>query len=94
MQLLAACSGGDHYLPVAFVDDGHINCSAAPFTGQVYRPNSLYELVEAFSVRQILLAIPSASHAERKEILNKLEHLPVHIKTVPDLFDMVSGRLV
>ena len=59
----------------------------------MYGPNSLYELVEAFSVRQILLAIPSATHAERKEILNKLEHLPVHVKTVPDLFDMVSGKV-
>jgi FlaA1/EpsC-like NDP-sugar epimerase len=59
----------------------------------VYSPNSLYELIESFSVRQILLAIPSATHAERKEILNRLEHLPVHVKTVPDLFDMVAGKV-
>ena len=38
------------------------------------------------------MAIPSATHAEQ-EILNRLEHLPVHVKTVPDLFDMVSGKV-
>jgi len=40
-----------------------------------------------------LLAIPSATHAERKQILNCLEHYPVHVRTVPDLFDMVSGKV-
>ena len=93
MQLLAALQSGDQYLPVAFVDDGHKLLGSTVHGVRVYGPNSLYELVEAFSVRQILLAIPSASHAERKEILNKLEHLPVHVKTVPDLFDMVSGKV-
>jgi len=93
MQLLAAVQSGDQYLPVAFVDDGHKLLGSTVHGVRVYGPNSLYELVEAFSVRQILLAIPSATHAERKEILNKLEHLPVHVKTVPDLFDMVSGKV-
>lgn len=93
MQLLAALQSGDQYLPVAFVDDGHKLLGSTVHGVRVYGPNSLYELVESFSVRQILLAIPSATHAERKEILNKLEHLPVHVKTVPDMFDMVSGKV-
>ena len=93
MQLLAALQNGDQYLPVAFVDDAHKNVGNTVHGVRVYSPNSLYELIESFSVRQILLAIPSATHAERKEILNRLEHLPVHVKTVPDLFDMVSGKV-
>ncbi len=93
MQLLVALQSGDQYLPVAFVDDSHIMLGNTVHGIRVYSPNSLYELVESYSVRQILLAIPSATHAERKEILNRLEHLPVHVKTVPDLFDMVSGKV-
>jgi len=93
MQLVVALQNGDQYLPVAFVDDGHRMLGNTVHGIRVYSPNSLYELIESFSVRQILLAIPSATHAERKEILNRLEHLPVHVKTVPDLFDMVSGKL-
>jgi FlaA1/EpsC-like NDP-sugar epimerase len=93
MQLVVALQNGDQYLPVAFVDDSHRMLGSTVHGIRVYSPNSLYELIESYSVRQILLAIPSATHAERKEILNRLEHLPVHVKTVPDLFDMVSGKV-
>lgn len=93
MQLVVALQNGDQYLPVAFVDDSHTMLGSTVHGIRVYSPNSLYELIESYSVRQILLAIPSATHAERKEILNRLEHLPVHVKTVPDLFDMVSGKV-
>jgi FlaA1/EpsC-like NDP-sugar epimerase len=93
MQLVVALQNGDQYLPVAFVDDSHRMLGSTVHGIRVYSPNSLFELIETYSVRQILLAIPSATHAERKEILNRLEHLPVHVKTVPDLFDMVSGKV-
>lgn len=93
MQLVAALQNGEQYLPVAFVDDSRSLIGSTVHGIRVYSPNSLHDLISNFSVRQILLAIPSATHAERKEILNRLEHLPVHVKTVPDLFDMVSGRV-
>jgi FlaA1/EpsC-like NDP-sugar epimerase len=73
MQLVAALLSGDQYLPVAFVDDGQEIVGSTVHGIRVYSPNSLYELIESFAVRQILLAIPSATHAERKEILNRLE---------------------
>lgn len=93
MQLVAALQNGHQYLPVAFVDDSKGLIGSTVHGIRVYSPGVLNDLIENFSVRQILLAIPSATHAERKEILNRLEHLPVHVKTVPDLFDMVSGRV-
>jgi FlaA1/EpsC-like NDP-sugar epimerase len=93
MQLLVALQNGDQYLPIAFVDDSHNMIGNTVHGIRVYNPNSLYELIESFSVRQIFLAIPSATHGERKEILNRLEHHTVHVKTVPDLFDMVSGKM-
>ncbi len=92
MQLLAALQNGEQYLPVAFVDDSRGLIGRTLHGIRVYSPNSLPELIDTFSVRQLLLAIPSATHAERKQILNRLEHLPVHVKTVPDMFDMVSGK--
>ena len=92
MQLLVALQNGDQYLPVAFVDDSHVMLGSTVHGIRVHSPNSLYELIDSYSVRKILLAIPSATISERKEILNRLEHLPVHVKTVPDLFDMVSGK--
>ncbi|MDO9519589.1 MAG: nucleoside-diphosphate sugar epimerase/dehydratase [Pseudohongiella sp.] len=92
MQLVAALQNGDQYLPVAFVDDSRHIVGSIVHGIRVYTPSALSELIKNFSVRQILLAIPSATHAERKEILNRLEHLPIHVKTVPELFDMRSGK--
>jgi FlaA1/EpsC-like NDP-sugar epimerase len=93
MQLVAALNNGDQYLPVAFVDDSEALVGNTIHGIRVYGPASIHELIENFQVRQILLAIPSATHAERKQILNNLELYPVHVRTVPDLFDMVSGKV-
>lgn len=93
MQLVAALQNGDQYLPVAFVDDSRHIVGSIVHGIRVYSPSALAELIKNFSVRQLLLAMPSASHAERKEILNRLEHLTVHVKTVPELFDMRSGKV-
>lgn len=93
MQLVAALNSGDQYLPVAFVDDSESLVGNTVHGIRVYNPSSIGELIETYSVRQILLAIPSATHAERKQILNCLEHYPVHVRTVPDMFDMLSGKV-
>ncbi|MDG2117929.1 MAG: hypothetical protein P8K11_03045, partial [Gammaproteobacteria bacterium] len=93
MQLVGSLQGGDQYLPVAFVDDSHEMLGNTVHGIRVYGPLSLSELTESYGVRKILLAIPSATHAERREIINRLEHLPVHVKTVPDLFEVVSGKV-
>ncbi len=85
MQLVAALNNGDQYLPVAFVDDSESLVGNTVHGIRVHNPAAIRELIETYSVRQILLAIPSATHAERKQILNCLEHYPVHVRTVPNL---------
>ncbi|GAK85671.1 nucleoside-diphosphate sugar epimerase/dehydratase [Vibrio ponticus] len=50
------------------------------------------KLIEKHSVSQILLAVPSASRARRKEILDSLVHLPAEVLTVPDMKDIVEGK--
>src|SRR5690606_15304838 len=93
MQLVAALNNGSQYLPVAFVDDSEALVGNTVHGIRVHNPTDIRQLIETYSVRQILLAIPSATHSERKQILNCLEHYPVHVRTVPDMFDMVSGKV-
>ncbi len=50
------------------------------------------DLVTKHKVSQILLAIPSATRAKRKEIINSLVHLQAEVLTVPDLKEIVEGR--
>ncbi|MDR2213677.1 MAG: polysaccharide biosynthesis protein [Pseudomonadales bacterium] len=93
MQLVAALNNGEQYLPVAFVDDSEALVGNTVHGIRVYSPAAIRELIDDYAVRQILLAMPSATHGERKQILNKLECYPVHVRTVPDMFDILSGNV-
>ena len=91
-QLLTALRQGGEYEAVVFIDDdkkikGHIINGV-----KVYRPHHLPELIEQESISQILLAMPSVSAHRKREIISKLEPLPVHVKTIPVLADIVSGK--
>jgi FlaA1/EpsC-like NDP-sugar epimerase len=45
------------------------------------------------AVTDILLALPSATRGRRKAIIEALRPLPVHIRTLPALGDLASGRV-
>ncbi len=79
---------------VAFVDDdpalqGHTINSLT-----VYAPTDIDKLIEEQAVKRILLAMPSISKLNTKEILQRLNSLPVHIQKLPSLSDIVTGQAI
>lgn len=90
-QLLTALHHGDQYRVVAFVDDDPRSQHSVINGLQVARPRDLETLVEEHAITQVLLAIPSASSERRREIINSLVGLPVHVRTVPKINEIVSG---
>jgi FlaA1/EpsC-like NDP-sugar epimerase len=58
----------------------------------VIAPEQLPAFVKRHRVERILLAVPSASRHRKAEILRRLEALNLHVQSVPDLRDVVSGR--
>lgn len=91
-QLLTALNHGDQYRPVVFVDDD-IRLQHAVINGlQVARPEEIEQLIAAHDITQVLLAIPSASPERRKEIINSLVGLPVYVRTVPRIAELVNGE--
>lgn len=50
-------------------------------------------MIDAKGVRELLLAIPSASRARRREILADLERYPLHVRSIPGFMDLASGRV-
>jgi FlaA1/EpsC-like NDP-sugar epimerase len=50
-------------------------------------------VVDTMAVTDILLALPSATRGRRKAIIEALRPLPVHIRTLPALGDLASGRV-
>ena len=51
------------------------------------------ELVQNLEITDILLALTSATRARRNEIIQSLQYLPVHIRTLPNWADLASGRI-
>ncbi|EED33753.1 polysaccharide biosynthesis protein [gamma proteobacterium NOR5-3] len=90
-QLLTALHHGDQYRVVAFVDDDPRAQHAVINGLQVIWPRDLERLIEQHAITQVLLAIPSASAERRREIINSLVGLPVHVRTVPKINELVGG---
>lgn len=92
-QLAAALRLGQVMRPVAFIDDDR-NIANRVIAGlPVYSPKHIDQLIEETGAAELLLAIPSATRARRREILAALEPYPVHVRSVPDLMDLACGRV-
>ncbi|MEP1744178.1 MAG: nucleoside-diphosphate sugar epimerase/dehydratase [Kangiellaceae bacterium] len=92
-QLARAISQSDHYKVVAFIDDDPALFSTEIDGVKVHSPISIEELVRHKQVSQILLAMPSTSHARRSEVLSRLEPYPIKVKTIAGMEDIVSGKV-
>ncbi|MCC5855532.1 MAG: polysaccharide biosynthesis protein [Idiomarina sp.] len=92
-QLAQALINGAEYHPVCFVDDDETLQGSTMLGLQVYEPSHIPELIEQHAPKMVLLAIPSASRSERKEILEQLEPLRVSVQTIPGMADMVNGSM-
>lgn len=91
-QLLNALHHGREYKVVAFVDDDE-DLHVSVINGlPVISPDQLQYLIDAEHIQQVLLAIPSATHERRRQIINSLVGLPVHVRTVPKISELVAGR--
>lgn len=90
-QLLSALLPTGRYCPVVFIDDNESNVGIVINGVSVYSANQLSDLIEEFSISYVFLAMPSVGHVRRKEIIDELVDLPVHVKTVPEFYDLMSG---
>ncbi|MBA3563716.1 MAG: polysaccharide biosynthesis protein [Gammaproteobacteria bacterium] len=91
-RLAAALAGGQEFLPVAFIDD-NVSAWGSVINGiEVHGPNELPRLVDDLEISRVLLALPSVSRRSRQEILTRLEPLAVHVQTMPNFSDLVSGK--
>lgn len=92
-QLAKSISSGTEYHTIAFFDDSPELHGSSLSGIDIHDPCELTGLVAEHGITQILLAIPSASFLQRKAILSRIEPLPIHVKTIPALHDLVSGKV-
>jgi len=78
---------------LGFVDDDQALWRATINGLPVYNPADLPRVTARKDVTDILLAVPSASRTRRREILQQLKHLGLHVRTLPGLLDIARGSV-
>ncbi|HEY2400292.1 MAG TPA: nucleoside-diphosphate sugar epimerase/dehydratase [Steroidobacteraceae bacterium] len=91
-RLSSVLMGGPDFEPVVFVDDRSALQGSQINGLGVFAPEDLPQLVVTRKIDRVLLAMPSASHRRRREVLAGLEPLSVHVQSLPDLADIISGK--
>ncbi len=92
-QTAAALGMGGQYVLLGFADDDPAKIGRSINGVHVYAGDELATLVHKEGVTDILLALPSVSRERRNRIIESLRHLPVHIRTLPGMSDLTSGRV-
>jgi len=92
-QLAAAMANSHEMRVIGFIDDDdylHGNV----LNGQpVYSPDDLFDLVETQNVATVLLALPSVSRKRRNEIIARMLHARVSVRTLPSFNDIAQGKI-
>ncbi len=91
-ELAKAMQSGWEYDPVAFLDDDVEKRGVEIHGVKVFSPDQISYLIDKNNISQILLAMPSLTHRQRHKILEMLEEYPVHVRTMPGITDLVSGK--
>lgn len=55
--------------------------------------SDLPEIIERLSVDEVIIAMPSAPYRTLQEIVTQCAEMPVKIKTVPGIFEIVKGQV-
>lgn len=92
-QTAAGVANAHEFQLLAFADDDASKVGRQINGIAVVGPHEVADTVERLGVTDILLALPSATRQRRHQIVEELRSLPVHIRTLPGMADIASGRV-
>ncbi|WP_426416885.1 polysaccharide biosynthesis protein [Aestuariirhabdus sp. LZHN29] len=92
-QLLSALEHSGDLLPLAFIDDDRSLAGRVIAGLRVYTPKHIDQMIEETGCKEVLLALPSASRKRRREIIDQLEPYPVHVRTLPGISEIATGKV-
>ena len=91
VQLANALLPGEEYAPVIFVDDSRQLIGTTIAGIKVYSPARLESLVTEYEIGAILLAMPSLTRLEQRQIIEKLTPLKLKVKVTPPMKQLIKG---
>jgi FlaA1/EpsC-like NDP-sugar epimerase len=93
VQTASAMGISRQFTLLGFVDDDASKVGRSINGVPVFSPPEVPGLVARLGVTDILLALPSSSRERRNRIIAGLRSVPVHIRTLPGLADLATGRV-
>jgi FlaA1/EpsC-like NDP-sugar epimerase len=91
-QLAAALARSPEHRLIGFLDDNPALQGNSVDGREVYPPPQLPDLVSEHGVSDVLLALPSVPQTRRRQILESLRPFPVHVRTLPGVAALASGK--
>ncbi len=92
-QLLAALRASHEYRAVVFFDDSTSLMYTSVLGLKVYAGCNFESVYKKFNLDEVLIALPSASRARQREIVELLEPFKIPVRTLPGLMDLVGGQI-
>lgn len=93
VQTAEALRLSHQFAVMGFVDDDPGKVGRTINGLRVYAASEVAQTVGRHSITDILLALPSVPRDRRNVILQSLQHLPVHVRTLPGMSDLASGKV-
>ncbi|MEY4537829.1 MAG: hypothetical protein RL171_1980, partial [Pseudomonadota bacterium] len=93
VQTASALAMNRQFFLLGFVDDDNSKVGGSINGIDIIGAKDVADAVERMGVTDILLAIPSLGRAQRNDIISRLRGLPVHVRTLPGMGDLASGRV-
>lgn len=76
-----------------FVDDDPGKIGRTINGVPIIAPEDVAEFIGKHKISDILLAIPSLNRLRRREIIDQLQLLPAHVRSLPGMMDLASGKV-
>jgi FlaA1/EpsC-like NDP-sugar epimerase len=90
-QTFQSLKAGRDYRVRLVIDDS-VNIQGETLFGQrIYSFDDAKNQFKALEINTVLLAMPSASRAQRQLIIKKLVHIGINVKTIPGLSSLIDG---
>jgi FlaA1/EpsC-like NDP-sugar epimerase len=93
VQTASALQIAGEFKLLAFLDDDAKKVGRSINGVPILSPITMRSLVVKQKVTDILLALPSATRERRNKIIESMSGLPVHVRSLPSMADLTSGRV-
>ena len=93
IQLAAALRHSSEFLPLGFLDDDPKKIGNEIGGLKVHNSEALEKLIPLKRVEEVLIATPSATISQRRNIIDRVSLYPVNARILPGLAELAQGRI-